>query len=70
VVFDLPKVEAAADVLSALGAVVDAVAAGDLTPDEGATVAGLLEAKRKAIETVEIKRRIAALEQQQKDDTP
>ncbi|MDA8231696.1 MAG: hypothetical protein M0006_10190 [Magnetospirillum sp.] len=65
VVFDLPEVETAADVLTALGSVVQAVAAGDLTPDEGLTVAGLLEAKRKAIETVEIERRIAVLEEKE-----
>lgn len=62
VVFDLPQVETASDVLSALGSVVQSVAAGTLTPEEGATVAGLLEVKRRAIETVEIERRIAALE--------
>ena len=62
VVFDLPSVETTADVLTALGAVVRAVADGTLTPDEAGSVAGLLEMKRKAIETVEIEARIAALE--------
>jgi len=62
VVFDLPRVETASDVLTALGSVVQSVAAGTLTPEEGAAVAGLLEVKRRAIETVEIERRIAALE--------
>jgi len=63
VVFDLPPVESAADVLVALGSVVQAVAEGTLTPDEGTIVAGLLESKRRAIETVEIERRLAALEE-------
>jgi hypothetical protein len=65
VVFDLPPVETAADVLAALGAVVQAVAAGELTPDEGATVAGLLDVQRRAIETTDLEARIAALEGRQ-----
>jgi len=63
VAFDLPAVDTAADVLAALGEVVRQVADGTLTTDEGAAVASLLEAKRKAIETIEIERRLAALEE-------
>lgn len=62
ITFDLPPVETAADVAKALGAVLQAVAAGELTPDEGQTVAGLLEVKRKAIETADIEARLTALE--------
>ena len=62
VTFDLPPVATAADVLTALGAVVQAVGEGELTPDEGVTVASLLESKRKALETVDLEARIAALE--------
>ena len=50
----LPPTKAAADIVAALGAIADAVATGDVTPDEGHAVAGILEAKRKAIETVEL----------------
>jgi len=64
-VFDLPTVDTAADVLTALGDVVRQVADGTLTTDEAAAVAGLLETKRKAIETVEIERRLSALENQE-----
>lgn len=60
---ELPKIEGAADVLKALAAVVESVGNGGITPEEGAMMAGILEAKRKAIETVEIERRLAALEQ-------
>ena len=63
VTFDLPPVETADDVVKALGLVVGAVAAGNLTPDEATAIAGLLETKRKAIETLEIERRVAALEE-------
>lgn len=65
VVFNLPQIETASDVLTALGSVVRAVAAGTLTPEEGATVAGLLEVKRRAIETVDIERRLSELEARQ-----
>lgn len=51
VALDLPDIKMAADVVAALGAVADAVGVGDLTPDEGAAVASILETKRKAVET-------------------
>ena len=60
---DLPEVRTAGDVLAAMGAVLDHVADGEITPDEGATVAGILEMKRRTLELVEIERRLAALEQ-------
>jgi len=59
---DLPKVETAADVLKAIGATVQAMAAGEVTPEEAAIVAGVLEAKRRAIETDDLAQRLAALE--------
>jgi hypothetical protein len=60
---ELPAVETAADVLKAIGAVIAETAKGTITPDEAAVVAGVLEAKRKAIETADLERRLAALEQ-------
>jgi hypothetical protein len=60
--FALPAVESAADLVPAFSAVVAAMAAGELAPDEAVTVAGVLEMKRKAIETVDIERRLAAIE--------
>ena len=41
------------------------VGAGDLSPEEAQAVAGVLEVQRKALETAELERRIAALEQRQ-----
>ena len=61
---DLPTVESATDVLAALSSTVTAMAEGDITPDEAAVVAGVLETKRKAIETVELEARLVWLEQQ------
>lgn len=58
----LPPIKNGADIVSALGAVADAVAAGDVTPDEGSAVANVLETKRRSIETADLERRIEALE--------
>jgi hypothetical protein len=43
-------------------AILQAVAAGDLLPGEAATLAGIVEARRKAVETQELEQRITALE--------
>jgi hypothetical protein len=63
VTLKLPKIATAEDLVSALASVVEAVSGGTITPEEGATVAGILEVKRKAIETLELDKRIARLEQ-------
>jgi hypothetical protein len=60
--FDLPPVSKAADVVAAVGAVITEVARGELSPEEGSLVANLLEAKRKAIEVVDLESRVAELE--------
>jgi len=60
----LPAVNTAADVLAALGVTIKAMAEADITPDEAAVVAGVLEAKRKSIETVELTNRLEAIERQ------
>jgi hypothetical protein len=60
--FDMPSVASAADVVTAIGSVLHAVAEGELTPDEAATLSTVLEAKRRAIEIVEIERRVGELE--------
>ncbi len=62
--FALPQIVGPQDVPKALGAVLDAVAAGDLTPSEAQAVAGLLEGYRRAVETADIEVRLAAIEQQ------
>ena len=58
----LPVIHTPADVLTALSEVVSVMARGEITPDEAATIAGVIELKRKSIETVEIERRLAELE--------
>ncbi len=70
--FDLPRIETAADVTMALGSVLKATAAGELTPDEASTLASVFEVKRRTLETVALERRLAALEvaaQQREDRT-
>jgi hypothetical protein len=62
----LPAIQSASDVVAAVGAVADAVGAGEITPDEGQAVASILEAKRRAIETVDLELRLSALEQERK----
>ena len=51
-----------ADASNAMAAVLDATAAGDLTPGEGAAVAALVEQYRKTLELTELEARIAALQ--------
>ncbi len=62
VTFDLPRMETARDAAKAAGAVLDAVAAGDLTPQEGAHIMQLVETYRRTLETTELEARVAALE--------
>lgn len=62
VAFDLPPLETARDGARAAGAVLEAVAAGDLTPTEGAHLVALVEAWRRALETSDLEARVAVLE--------
>jgi hypothetical protein len=62
VTFDLPQMETARDAATAAGAVLDAVALGDLTPTEGAHIMALVETYRRTLETTEMEARVAALE--------
>lgn len=62
VTLDIPTVTTAADIVGALGAVTTAMAAGDITPEEAASVASVLEIKRRTIETADLTARIEAIE--------
>ncbi len=59
--FDLPETSTVEDVVVAYDAVITAMADGEISPDEAATVAGVLESKRKAIETVELAEELNAM---------
>jgi hypothetical protein len=60
---DLPAVRTASDVAEAMSVLTRAIASGELTPDEAATVAAVFELRRKALETEEFEQRLRALEE-------
>jgi hypothetical protein len=60
----LPSMSTSADVTTALAAIIAQIAEGEITPDEAAVAASVIETKRKALETEELDRRVAAIEQQ------
>jgi hypothetical protein len=62
VTFDLPPTRNAAELLDAYDAVMQAVAQGELTPDEGRACAELLAGKRKLLEE-EVEDRLSTLEE-------
>jgi hypothetical protein len=59
----LPDVSTLAGISDAQAAIVQAAAGGELLPGEAATLSGILEARRKSLETQELEQRIAALEE-------
>lgn len=59
---DLPDTSSALGVSAAQQRVLEAVANGSITPGEASTLSGVLEARRRALETLELETRIAALE--------
>jgi len=62
IIFALPKVEGATDLPKALGAILEAVAQGEITPGEGQVLASLLEAFRRGGELAVMEKRFEALE--------
>ena len=46
--------------------VINAVSGGELTPEKGKTITGIIEAQRKLLETVNIEGRLTALEKREK----
>jgi hypothetical protein len=59
---DLPPIVSAADLVKALAAVADAMARGVISAEEAQAAAAVLEHHRKAVETFDLERRIAAIE--------
>ena len=62
VMIDIPPTVDARGVALAQATLVASVAGGEITPDEGMALSGLLEARRKAIETEELAARLQHLE--------
>ena len=60
--FKLSKLETAADAATALSDILQAVAAGELTPNEAEALATLVAGYSRAIEIVDLEERVARLE--------
>lgn len=63
--FDLPEIETAENAADAARSILKAIAAGDVTPLQAATVMGVIEQFRRTLETTDLEKRITALEKQQ-----
>ena len=61
--FDLPEVTKAEELPGAIASINRQVADGDMSPEEGTLIVGLLDAQRRAIETSDLADRIAAIEE-------
>jgi hypothetical protein len=59
----LPSTDTAQGINEAQQAIIEAVGSGELLPGEGSALAGLVEARRKALETIELEERVTALEE-------
>ena len=62
VCFELPAIRTAEDAVTASSALLAAVAAGDVTPDEAGRVMALLTAHKTLVETGDLEARLSALE--------
>lgn len=62
IAFPLPPIKSAADTVTASASLLDAVAAGDVTPDEAGRVMALLTAHKALVEAGDLEARITALE--------
>ena len=60
--FVLPPIESAADIAPAMKAVTSALAAGEITPGEAATIAAVVDIFVRAIETSDFERRLQLVE--------
>ena len=62
IAMELPEMTTPGDIVEVIGAVVEHMAAGDITPDEAETIAKVVEVQRRAVELEDIDKRLAALE--------
>ncbi|WP_411904204.1 DUF5681 domain-containing protein [Methylorubrum thiocyanatum] len=62
VIFDLPKIESAADIPKATASLLEAVASGTITPAESADIGRAVDAHLKALETHELTERLNRLD--------
>jgi hypothetical protein len=62
--FEMPAVRTLADLPAATNAVMQATAAGEITPTEGQQMMDLLEGTRRNFETVDVEKRLRDVEEQ------
>lgn len=62
IVFDLPPIDRIEDLGMAIDAVLQEAASGRLFLDEAAALIGMMDAKRRVLETVDLEKRLQALE--------
>ena len=68
VAFEAPRIDRVEDLAGAIGSIFQEVAGGRLRLDEGAALVGMLESKRRAMETIDLEKRLRALEAQDPTD--
>jgi len=68
--FSMPRMTTAHDAAQAAGAILEAVADGELTPAEAAQVMGLVDSYSRTLEVTELEARVAALEGGSKPTSP
>jgi hypothetical protein len=61
--FRLPKLQTAADALAALSVIADAVAAGEISPGEGAELGKIVDTFIRAFEVHDLATRLARIEE-------
>ena len=66
VTLDLPAIGTPAGLVQAQAALVAAMSRGEVTPDEAAAIASVLETQRRAFETLDHERRLQELEARRK----
>ncbi len=64
VTIDLPPINDLNGVGFAQSEILQAVAAGDITPNEGERIVSIIEARRRSIESIDLEARISQLEMQ------
>ena len=62
ITFALPKIATAADLLAAHDSLLEAASKGEITIEDAVKISGLLEAKRRAIDTADLAERLAQIE--------
>ena len=66
IAFPLPPIKEVEDLPKAMGAILRAVAQGEITPSEGQILTQMIEANRKAFEATDFEARLTALEKERR----